>query len=346
MLELMTDEECFVAECFFGFCWWLGARDAGSPHDPATRIYRDFTSGAVADQPALRLAGATHAELESSPTLATEILQHGKLRLVKHAVSIHEERRWRAGMDVDTHLPAFIARATDRADEDERIAAARGLIFDAFYFGAITAAMSGGRHGDGLGPIAQTADYYAGLFEQQRFPVTKEQLLTVIREAAAAPPGCNGVFVVIPFVDEDDPDNLEGVQDNAAELVDYLATGGPFPLTSQILDDRDLVSEVARHLDLRPMMATNGVFVTIPLINPDDPDDVPGVLRNAARLVETLGDVPALVLDDPELVVGVINYLAPEDESEAADEDWEEDADPLPDDEPEPSKRRRWFRRS
>jgi hypothetical protein len=141
------------------------------------------------------------------------------------------------------------------------MAAARGLVFEAFHFGARTAAMSGGRHDDGFGPIAQTADYYAGVFQRQEFPVTKEELFTVIQEAAASAPGCNGVFVVIPFVDEEDPDNFEGVQNNAAELIDYLATGGPFPLTSQVLDDRELVSEVARNLNLRPTMATNGVFV-------------------------------------------------------------------------------------
>ena len=347
MLELMTAEECFVAECFFGFCWWLGARDAGSPHDPATQLYRDFTSGAIADQPALRLAAGTHAELASSPALATEILQHDKLRLVKHAVSIHDERRWRAGMDVDTHLPAFVARATDRADEHERMAAARGLIFEAFHFATITAAMSGGRHGDGLEWVARTANHYAGKFEEREFPIRREELFTVIEEAAASPPGCNGVFVVIPLVAEDDPANVEGVRDNAAELVDYLATGGPFPLTSQILDDRDLVTEVAEHLNLSPTMATNGIFVTIPLHDPDDPDNVPGVLQNAARLVETLGDVPAFILDDPDLVLRVGEHLvALEDGLEEEDDaDYEDDADPFPEEE-EPSRRRRWFRRS
>ena len=47
-----------------------------------------------------------------------------------------------------------------------------------------------------------------------------------------------------------------------------------------------------------------------------------------------------------ELVVRVINYLAPDDESEFEDEASEEDAKPWPDEEPEPSRRRRWFRRS
>jgi hypothetical protein len=85
--------------------------------------------------------------------------------------------------------------------------------------------------------------------------------------------------------------------------------------------------------------------VTIPLIDPDDPNNVPGVLRNASLLVETLGDVPAFVLDEPNLVVRVIEYLAPEDVSDAEDAASEDASDAIPDEEPEPVRRRRWFRR-
>ena len=305
MIELLTDEECLAAETLFGLCWWCGARDDQSPDDPAHRLYQRFMSGRAADDPAALMAASKHTELGSAPTLALEILRHDKTRLSEHLASVDEEwKRWRPGMDVDTHLPAFVARASNPTDPHERPAAARGLVYEAFHFGARTAAASGGKHDSGFGTIYQTAEHMVRSFEKARFPVEFEELRSVISDAASSAPGANGVFVVIPFVDEDDPSNFSGVRDDAKQMVNWLAQGNPFELTSHVLEDRDLVTQVAQRLGLRPGMVANGVFVAIPLMDPENPDNIRGVQEHAAVLVDVLTrhDVPVDIVDDPELV--------------------------------------------
>lgn len=313
MLDLMTDEECMVAEAFFGFCWWCGARDDQSPDDPAHSLYEALMSGTVADDPGRLLSFSKHAELGSSSTLAVEVLGHDKTRLSEYVASVDEEwKRWRPGADVDTHLPAFVARATDSTDTKERLAAARGLVYEAFHFGARAAAVSGGKNDSGFGLIYRTAEHMVRSFEEARFPITFEELKSVISSAASSAPGASGVFVVIPFVDEEDPRNLSGVRDSAMQMVTWLAHESPFQLTSHVLDDRDLVTQVARRLKLRPGMASNGVIVAIPLVDPDNPNNIAGVQRNAGRLVEffTGQSAPVGIVDEPELVERIGDYLA------------------------------------
>ena len=313
MLDLMTDEECMVAEALFGFCWWCGARDDQSPDDPAHPLYQAFMSGHAAEDPAALMTPSKHAELGSSPALAIEILRHDKTRLSEYTALVDEEwKRWRPGADVDTHLPTFVARATDPTETQERLAAARGLVYEAFHFGARTAAASGGKHDKGFGLIYQTAEHMARSFEEARFPLTFEELKSVISSAATSAPGANGVFVVIPFVDEDDPNNFNGVRESAKQMITWLANESPFHLTSHVLDDRDLVTQVAQRLRLRPGMASSGVLVAIPLVDPDNLDNIAGVQRNAGRLVEffTGQDAPAGIVDDPELVERISDYLA------------------------------------
>jgi hypothetical protein len=257
-------------------------------------------------------------------------------------------------MDVDTHLPAFAARAQDPTDAQQRLAAARGLVYEAFHFGARTAAVSGGKHDSGFGTIYQTAEHMVRSLEKAQFPVTLEELRAVISSAASSAPGANGVFVVIPFVDEDDPSNLSGVHADAEQMVGWLAQFGRFQLTAHVLGERDLVTQVARSLKLRSGMAMNGVFVAIPLVDPDNPENMAGVQRNAAVLVDLLTrqDVPASVVDEPELVERIADYLATNETSEATAPPPpasapSQAATPAP--EPiagsETSKRRRWFGR-
>jgi hypothetical protein len=312
MLHLMTDEECLAAEALFGFCWWCGARDDLSPEDPAYPIYQAFLSGSAADDPRALVPEATHEMFGSSATLAIEVLRHDKSRLLQHVSSVDEEwTRWRPGADVDVHLPAFITRATDADDADSRLAAARGLLFEAFHFGARTAAMSGGKHNSGLALVIETADRMASSCRETGLPVSADELKTIVRDAASSAPGAYGVFVVIPFVDQSGRDDLVGARESADQMVAYLARETPTPLIAHVLDDRQLVAQVAQRLSLGTAVATNGVFVTIALANPDDPNDTPGVLRNANRLVHHFGtqDVPARILDAPDLVASVAGHL-------------------------------------
>ena len=74
LLEFMTEEERVVAEGFFGFCWWAGARDDQSPDDPAHALYESFMSGHAADDPTALMPTAKHAELHTTQTLARELL--------------------------------------------------------------------------------------------------------------------------------------------------------------------------------------------------------------------------------------------------------------------------------
>lgn len=129
------------------------------------------------------------------------------------------------------------------------------------------------------------------------------------REGWWSVPGALGVFVVIPLVDDDDPGNIVGVRQTAGQIVDYLARDFFVPLTSHILGDRDLVSRVANYLDLRPIMANDGLFVLIPLIDEDNPGNIAGVQRNAALLAESLGDWSARIVDDPNLVADLADQL-------------------------------------
>jgi hypothetical protein len=315
-------------------------------------------SGRGDADPAALMSPSKHAELGSSSTLAVEVLRHDKARLSEYVATVAEEwKKWRPGADVDTHLPAFVARATDPTDTQERLAAARGLVYEAFHFGARTAAVSGGKHDSGFGTIYQTAEHMVRSFEKTRFPVTFEELKSVISSAASSAPGASGVFVVIPFVDEDDPSNLSEVRDSATQMVTWLEHESPFKLTSHVLDDRDLVTQVAQRLKLRPGMASNGVFVAIPLVDPDNPDNIAGVRRNAGRLVEFFAgqDAPARIVDEPELVQHIGDYLASTATSEPASSPPPSQAPPAPlqatAPAPEPvassevPRRRRWFGR-
>ena len=129
-------------------------------------------------------------------------------------------------------------------------------------------------------------------------------------DASASAPGANGVFVVIPFVDEDDPSNLSGARDDAKQLIEYLAHESSLELTAHVLDDRDVVTEIAQRLKLRPAMAANGIFVAVPFSDPSNPGN-PLVLQAANDLVESFAgqDIPAGLVDNPQLVERVADSL-------------------------------------
>ena len=259
------------------------------PKTQPTLPYQAFMSGKAGDDATALIPAATHAELRSSPDLAIQVLRYDKGRLAQHLASVDEEwKRWRPGADVDTHLPAFVGRAATPNETTARLSAARGLVYEAFRFGARVAVMSGGKHDSGLGLIVQTAEHMAKSFERTGFPVRLEDLTLVMRDAASSAPGSGGVFVVIPFVNQEEPGDFTEVRANADQMVAWLGSGESLRLTSQVLDDRELVDMVSKRLGLGEPMATHGIFVTIPLVDPDDPNNISGVLRNAARLVELL----------------------------------------------------------
>jgi hypothetical protein len=114
-------------------------------------------------------------------------------------------------------------------------------------------------------------------------------------------------LLVIPFVDEDAPDNVGGVLRDAYEMVDRLAASA-FGLRAYVLEDRAAVSELARRIGLRPTMATNGVFVTIAFVDADEPTRP---LHDAAWLADVFQrrGIPAVVVADPSTIDLVIEGL-------------------------------------
>lgn len=177
----MTSDEVFAAECLFGLMYRAAAEADGKVDDKEFAVFEELLDGRAADSQ--MLPPRAHVELGSVSDLARQVLNADKRRFDAHLASGGD---YKAAADIEIHLQAFVDRATGPEDWQQRVANARGLIFEALFFGIRTALASGGRFGSKVSreesaQLIQLSINLKELLSETSLGLTHDDMTTVLK---------------------------------------------------------------------------------------------------------------------------------------------------------------------
>jgi hypothetical protein len=141
LVELLTADERLACECLFGLAYKAVAEADGHVDEKEFTVFEGLLQGAAADDAREMLPLREHAGRGSLPDLARELLASDKGAFAQHVAATGS---FAPGTDIENHLQAFVDRATGPEDYERRVANARGVIFEAIFFGMRTGWASGG----------------------------------------------------------------------------------------------------------------------------------------------------------------------------------------------------------